>query len=276
MKKRILVSLALIPVIAFLVYAPYLFNLFFFLFLSLLSFLASGEIEALLGRVEPLRSEGNTRLWFLLPPLLLLAFGYTIPFLPGNTRGMLYVYTAFVPFVWLLSCAFYGLRRGTVTALLSAGNLVYCGVFPLLLLFLRRGVDGFAFICFLFVVAWINDAAAYFIGTYFGRIRGIVKYSPNKSLEGYLGAFVVSMVIANVFKLITGDFLVPTLAQTNLLGLGVSVMSPLGDLGESVFKRKTGVKDSSYLIPGMGGVLDVFDSILASSPVYFFLVKLIV
>jgi phosphatidate cytidylyltransferase len=276
MKKRILVSLIFIPLLTFVVYAPYLFHLFFFLLLALLSFLASREIEALLRRVVPFKGERYARLWFILPPLVLLASGYTIPFVPGSTRAILYVSASIVPVLWLVSCALHGAGRGTIMAALFVGNYVYCGVFPLLLLFLRREGGGFVFICFLFAIAWINDAAAYFIGTYFGKTRGIVKYSPNKSLEGYVGAFCVSMVMVNVFKLIVGDAFVPNFLQTNLLGLGISVMSPLGDLGESVFKRKTGVKDSSRLIPGMGGVLDVFDSILVSSPVYFFLVKLLV
>jgi phosphatidate cytidylyltransferase len=63
---------------------------------------------------------------------------------------------------------------------------------------------------------------------------------------------------------------------TNALGLSIAVTAPLGDLGESVFKRRAGVKDSSGVIPGMGGVLDVFDSILISVPMYYVLVRIFV
>ena len=274
MKKRILVSLILIPLLALMVYATYLFHLFFFLFLGLLSFFAAREIERLLRRVIPFGGEPYTKLFFVLPPLVLLASGYIIPFFPGNTRAILFMSTPIIPALWLISCIAWGIRRGTMTSLSFTASYVFCGVFPLLLLFLRREEGGFLLICFLLIIAWINDAAAYFTGTFFGKTRGIVKYSPNKSLEGYVGAFLISMVMVNLFKLIVGGGFIPNLAQTNVLGLGIAVTAPVGDLGESVFKRKTGVKDSSHLVPGMGGVLDVFDSVLVSTPLYYVLVEL--
>ena len=276
MKKRILISILLIPFLAFVTYVPSLHHALFSLFLMVLCVLASREIHALSGRVVSFRNKRTSYLWFMLPSLLLITAGFTIPFVHRDPGAILYLCIGMVPVLWMGSCVAYGIRRGIRLATLFMIGFMYCGVFPLLLLLLRRGEQGFLFICFLFLVAWMDDAAAYFVGTYFGKTRGIVKYSPNKSLEGYIGAFIVTMIVANAFKLILGDGFIPDLLQTNVLAVCIAVFAPLGDLGESVFKRKTGVKDSSHLLPGLGGVLDVFDSILVSVPVYYILVKIMI
>jgi len=276
MKKRILISILLIPFLAFVTYVPSLHHALFSLFLMVLCVLASREIHALSGRVVSFRNKRTSYLWFMLPSLLLITAGFTIPFVHRDPGAILYLCICMVPVLWMGSCVAYGSRRGIRLATLFTIGFMYCGVFPLLLLLLRRGEQGFLFICFLFLVAWMDDAAAYFVGTYFGKTRGIVKYSPNKSLEGYIGAFIVTMIVANAFKLILGDGFIPDLLQTNVLAVCIAVFAPLGDLGESVFKRKTGVKDSSHLLPGLGGVLDVFDSILVSVPVYYILVKIMI
>jgi phosphatidate cytidylyltransferase len=155
-------------------------------------------------------------------------------------------------------------------------SFIYCGVFSLLLLKLHGEYRGFMFVYFLLFTAWVNDAAAYIVGSRFGKTRDIVRCSPNKSMEGYIGAFIITMIMVNAFKLVFREGFAPTLIQTNLLGFCIAVTAPLGDLGESCLKRKTGVKDSSALLPGLGGVLDIFDSVLFSVPLYYILVKSII
>jgi phosphatidate cytidylyltransferase len=281
MRKRILISLIFIPVLGIVIYAPFLHGLLFFLFVLLVSALASLEVYTLskpLGIVQPGKT-GRTgiRAWFVVPPLLLLFTAYTIRFVNSSHSAML-VYTglAIPPTMWILSCISWKPAPGTRAASLLAASYVYCGVCPLLLFLLQVEERGFLYVYFLLIAAWVNDAAAFFVGTFFGRTRGIVKYSPNKSLEGYLGAFFATMIAVNGFKLLIGDGFPPDLLLTNALGLCVAITAPLGDLGESIFKRRAGVKDSSGIIPGMGGVLDVFDSVLVSVPIFFVLVKILV
>jgi len=139
---------------------------------------------------------------------------------------------------------------------------------------LKQEGHGAVLVYFLFLLAWSNDAGAYFTGTFCGKTKGFIKASPNKSLEGYAGAFIVTMVIANAFKLIAKDHFPADFIHTNIIGIALSITAPSGDLVESMLKRRAGVKDSSHFLPGLGGVLDIFDSILLSTPVYYTLIRL--
>jgi phosphatidate cytidylyltransferase len=275
MRKRILISILIIPALAYIIYAPFLSGILFFLFLLLLSFFASREIHHLIRRAMSFKHDKKSVLWFVLPPPLILTAEFTIRFVNAFPCAMLYTGAAIAVLLFVLSMIRYGPEKGAHRFLLFFANFVYCGVFPLLLLLLHGRYRGFMFIYFLFISAWVNDAAAYFVGSRFGRTRGFMRHSPNKSLEGYVGAFVVTMVVANVFKLVIGGGFPLDFAQTNVTGFAIALTAPLGDLGESLFKRKTGVKDSSSFLPGLGGVLDVFDSVLLSVPVYYTLVLFI-
>jgi CDP-diglyceride synthetase len=277
MRKRILISILIIPVLVYVIYAPYWNGIFFFTFLLLLSAFASKEIHFLIGKLVTFRHGRASCFWFVLPPVFIIAAGYINRFIKASPGAMLlYTGAAVVAGLCVLSLVIYGLREGVGRLLIFSANFIYCGVFPLLLLLLHGEYRGFMFIYFLFLAAWVNDAAAYFIGSLFGRTRGIVRHSPNKSLEGYIGAFVITMILVNVFKLIIRDGFAPEIVQTNILGFCISLTAPMGDLGESFFKRKTGVKDSSAFLPGLGGVLDIFDSVLLSVPLYYILVQSII
>jgi len=119
----------------------------------------------------------------------------------------------------------------------------------------------------LILLIWLTDTVAYFVGSKWGRRRGIFSVSPNKSLEGFvagaLAPFIV-MIILSVTGLYDQDL--PVLLLT---AFAAGIVGQLGDLAESMLKRSCSVKDSSHLIPGHGGVLDRADSvILAGSFLY--------
>ncbi len=117
-----------------------------------------------------------------------------------------------------------------------------------------------------------GDTVAYFAGTAFGRHRFFPSISPKKSVEGAVaGGGAVVAVLALLAPTLTG---MPAW-QGALLGLLVTVAAQGGDLAESQFKREAGVKDSSQMIPGHGGVLDRLDSLLLVGPVVFCFVKLV-
>jgi phosphatidate cytidylyltransferase len=276
MGKRILVSVIAIPLLAYIIYAPYAHNLLFFLFLLALSTLAAREIHLLTGNIAPFKGQGASVLWFVLPPIFLYGAAFTNHFLNVTPDAMLYTAVGIITALSVLSLILFGVREGSRKLVFFCASAVYAGVCTLLILQLRGEHRGFMYVYFLFSASWVSDAAAYIIGSRFGRRKGIVACSPNKSLEGYVGAFVVTMIMANGFKLLFRSGFDPTLLQVNLLGFCIALTAPLGDLGESCFKRKAGVKDSSSLFPGMGGVLDIFDSILFSVPVYYVLVMYII
>jgi phosphatidate cytidylyltransferase len=186
---------------------------------------------------------------------------------------MLYTAVGIVVGLCIISIGIYGPREGSHKLLIFCASFLYVGVCTLLLLQLHGEYRGFMYIYFLFYAVWVNDAAAYIIGSRFGRRRGIVRCSPNKSVEGYIGAFIITLIMVNAFKLAFREGFAPNILQANLLGFCMALTAPLGDLGESCFKRKASVKDSSSLFPGLGGVLDIFDSVLFSVPIYYILVK---
>ena len=127
------------------------------------------------------------------------------------------------------------------------------------------------------VLAWLNDSAAYVIGRRWGRRKLIPRVSPGKTIEGAVGALIVTMLVAVAVVLAAGSRM-PLLAPADALAIGalVSVAGPVGDLVESAFKRDAGVKDASDLIPGHGGVLDRFDSLMAVAPAVWYYLRLVV
>lgn len=117
-----------------------------------------------------------------------------------------------------------------------------------------------------FILIWSNDTFAYLVGKNFGRIKLLKEISPNKTVEGFFGGmvacFVASYIMAKYFTALT-------LTQWIVIAALVSVFGVLGDLIESMFKRQAGIKDSSNLIPGHGGFLDRFDSVIFAAPFIF-------
>ena len=131
---------------------------------------------------------------------------------------------------------------------------------------------------YLFLLVWGADSGAYFVGRKLGRRKLAVHVSPNKSLEGLYGGVATAMLIVLV---VSFSYLNLSLQQ-HLVFLLLSVLtvfsSVLGDLFESMIKRRAGIKDSGRILPGHGGVLDRIDSLLAAAPIFaagIFVLKLV-
>ena len=122
----------------------------------------------------------------------------------------------------------------------------------------------------IFAIIWICDSAAYHVGMMMGRHKLFPRVSPNKSWEGAVAGFLAAIGSAIAAKYVILDYL--PLGSAIVIGVIVGTFGQLGDLIESLIKRDAGVKDSSTLIPGHGGVFDCFDSLLLVSPlVYLYL-----
>lgn len=119
----------------------------------------------------------------------------------------------------------------------------------------------------LWIATWVCDSTAYYGGSYLGKRPLYPAASPKKTVEGFLfgaaGAFLAAPALSLFVELQL------TLSDYIALGLAVGLMGQIGDLLESLIKRQAGVKDSSALLPGHGGVLDRFDSLLLSTPAFF-------
>ena len=138
---------------------------------------------------------------------------------------------------------------------------------------------SFAFLATFLVLVFISDSAAWLFGMLFGKNnRGVLLASPNKSVAGFIGAFVGSFVFAVIMThLVFKDVFATTnlLPKTAILSVVICTAAIIGDLAESVFKRSAEVKDSGNVVLGRGGVLDSVDSIFMAAPFYFYLIKLL-
>jgi len=124
------------------------------------------------------------------------------------------------------------------------------------------------------LLTWVSDIGAYFVGRAFGKRKLIPRVSPGKTIAGAVGALVACALFAWVyshFVLRPAAHLDFTALGAIVFGLTVSVAAQIGDLVESLLKREAGVKDSSHLLPGHGGILDRFDSLLFVLPVSYLL-----
>lgn len=117
-----------------------------------------------------------------------------------------------------------------------------------------------------FILIWVNDSFAYLVGKNFGKRKLLERISPNKTIEGFIGGMVFTLVGGYVLSLY---FTKMTLINWLVFAAIVSVFGVLGDLIESMFKRHAGVKDSSNFIPGHGGFLDRLDSVVFAAPFIF-------
>ncbi|MQW91568.1 CDP-archaeol synthase [Acinetobacter wanghuae] len=121
---------------------------------------------------------------------------------------------------------------------------------------------------YLFLLVWGADSGAYFVGRKFGRKKLAPNVSPNKSLEGLYGGAVTSMLIVITVALLYLDMSFAEHILFLILSVVTVFSSVLGDLFESMIKRRAGIKDSGRILPGHGGVLDRIDSLLAAAPIF--------
>jgi phosphatidate cytidylyltransferase len=122
-------------------------------------------------------------------------------------------------------------------------------------------------VLFLLMVVWLGDAGAYYVGKRFGRRKLSPRISPKKTIEGFMGGVLVSVLTAVIVHF---TFLQEMpLGHAIVAGVVLSIAGVIGDLAESMWKRSAAVKDSGTLIPGHGGFLDRFDSVFYTAPILY-------
>ena len=189
--------------------------------------------------------------------------------------GVLYL----TAFVFILK----GKTDGTTSGLsVSLFSLFYVsGLFSYLILMRdlpnRFGVEykiGGLWIIYLFLCIWSCDTFAYFIGKLLGKHKLSPAVSPKKTVEGFFGG-IIGAVIAAYFSYFV-FFKSAGIKHLLIIALFVGLVGQIGDLAESLFKRDAQVKDISNIIPGHGGILDRFDSLLFVSPIVYYYLKFFV
>jgi len=127
-------------------------------------------------------------------------------------------------------------------------------------------------IFYLVLVTKVTDAGAYFVGREYGKTKLFPRLSPSKTWEGLAGGVATAIVASTLYCMISGGrigVLELSIWDALILGVLLAVVGAIGDLFESLLKRASGAKDSGSMLPGMGGILDVLDSLLFSAPVLY-------
>ncbi|OPJ57125.1 phosphatidate cytidylyltransferase [Alkalithermobacter paradoxus] len=145
-------------------------------------------------------------------------------------------------------------------------GIIYIPYFLSHIVFIKEFI-GHNFIWVVFIIAWMTDTFAYFSGYFFGKHKLIPQVSPKKTIEGSIGGIVGSILSCIVFAYIVDV----SILHITIIGFLGSILAQLGDLFASSIKRFIKIKDYGKLIPGHGGILDRFDSILFTAPfVYYY------
>lgn len=162
-------------------------------------------------------------------------------------------------------------KFSTVLTGLFAGVLIPLCMSALLQL--RMMENGGLLIIMAFVITAVSDTGGYFGGMFFGKHKGVLPCSPNKSLEGFIGSFFGGILGIMIFGLIVDKAVGIEVNYLYLLVYAIlgNVTTQIGDLAFSVIKREHQIKDYGNLIPGHGGVLDRFDSIIFTAPLVYLL-----
>lgn len=155
---------------------------------------------------------------------------------------------------------------------LTLRYVVFSMCFLILLPFFNNIFRPYLIISILSII-WVNDSFAFLVGKNFGNKKLFVSVSPNKTVEGFLGGLVFSLLASFLISQFNTLF---TLNSWLVIGALVSVLGTLGDLIESKFKRQAKIKDSGSLMPGHGGILDRLDSLLFVSPFVYLYINFII
>jgi phosphatidate cytidylyltransferase len=157
-----------------------------------------------------------------------------------------------------------GRHEAALDFVISLGGLLYLGWFAGYILDLRALPNGAWWVMFVFPVVWLADSGAYLIGARYGAHKMLRRLSPKKSWEGFFAGAVMGTLYGAFFAFAYTRFgpLHVTIWQGVLLGLVLSTVTTLGDLGESLIKRFAEFKDSGTFLPGHGGAFDRIDSLI--------------
>ena len=189
------------------------------------------------------------------------------------------LFVLFLGFILILGTYVFTFPRYPFAAVAySLFGVIYLPVMLSYLYRIREMEDGFALVWLVFLASWGCDTMAYCTGILIGKHKMTPELSPKKTWEGAVGGVLGSALLGFLYALILGDhlsFLGQPLLFTPLLCAAGSIVSQIGDLAASAIKRSFKVKDYGNLIPGHGGILDRFDSVIVTAPIIYYLLLLL-
>ena len=215
---------------------------------------------------------------FLMKKQILVSIDFLLALLATLTWTVPDAFFKGMPWHWTKFGIFYAIVMLMLTwTVLSKNKITFddVGVYTLAALYIGTGfhymaairsdANGLALLCYVFVVVWSTDIGAYMIGRKIGKHKLWPVISPNKTWEGSIGAVICAIICSAIYvALVNVGY--PQI-QMIIIAFFLSIVGQMGDLVESAYKRFYGVKDSGKILPGHGGILDRFDSMLFVLPV---------
>ena len=222
---------------------------------------------------ELLRVLGMNKEWIVSIPAYVMALTFPlISYYITHDQRMMYLLVVsavlFAYLLYLMCIAVFSKGRITVSKIAEVFLVfTYTSISFTSLCLVRYIEHGVYCLCLVFIGAWVSDSMAYVVGSLIGRHKLIPEVSPKKTVEGAIGGVVSSCIAFILFGFIINTALGIAANYLTLACSGVllSVISQIGDLIASLIKREHGVKDYGNLMPGHGGIMDRFDSVLAVS-----------
>lgn len=259
LKKRVLTALVILPLALVLIW--FLPRLAFGILSALIVTLCAWEWTVMMGLQHLL-----PRVLYAVLVTASLGLVFLLPIL-------FWMFLAFGVWCWAIAATLcYGCGQGSLgfsrPFVKSMTGFLMLIPFWAALNWLRNTADGPIVLIVALLFIWAVDTGAYFSGRGFGRHLLIPRVSPKKTWEGLLGGFVLCLIVALVYAFAV-QFNFTQIIELCLLTMVTAVFAVFGDLFESMQKRQAGVKDSGHLLPGHGGILDRFDSVIAALPVFF-------
>src|SRR5215831_6373104 len=251
--KRVLTAAVAIPIVLLLtIYSPP------WVFAGVIGIVAAAAVDefAALGTKKGIGRPGK---WFLILPALV-----SVSFLGGPDRV---VQALMIAALVLMGTAIFGSSIETALGEVTIGlsGIVYCAVTLGFLVLMQRQA-----ILLLFAVIWVGDTAAYYGGRALGRHLLAPRVSPKKTVEGAVAGLLASVLVG----VVAGKWVMEQgWVRLVVVSAVTAIAGQIGDLAESVLKRSAGVKDSSSILPGHGGILDRLDSLFFAAPIFYWLLN---
>lgn len=272
MKTRLLLSAILVPALAFCIFTP---NPAWFIgVVLLLGMVSVNEVYGMLEKKE-MRAYKSSGILFT---LLILVFSIKVNLFSNPAVFYMLAFALFIILLFFIVI----LSKNTDNfpkIMYTVFPVAYIAGLGSFTIHLRLMENGYYWIFLLFLYTFVYDGGAYFAGSFFGKHKLIPEISPGKSIEGCVGGIIISVITVSIIKFtwLPQGILGPnTLIHLIILAVLLSVTGQLGDLAASVIKRFCGVKNSSNLLPEMGGVLDKIDSTIFNAPVLFLYITYVV
>ncbi|EKQ53958.1 MULTISPECIES: phosphatidate cytidylyltransferase [unclassified Clostridium] len=156
-------------------------------------------------------------------------------------------------------------------------GFIYCGILFSFVYLVNAKPLGEFLVWIIFIGSWLSDTAAFYSGKFFGKHKLSPRVSPKKTIEGSIGGLIGATIFSGIFGIIVQKYVyIMPVYNYFLIGTMCGLFGQLGDLVASSIKRYVGIKDYSNLIPGHGGILDRFDSIIFSATIVFYYLTFIV